>query len=639
MTSISRQVIRIIFTTAAITILATLAMTAKPAYAFDPVVDEERLLQYTNQQRVAAGLPPLKLWLPAIQVARQHSFNMAQSGNFAHSADWERVPQIWQNAAQNIGYTTKPLSGDAAIQRIQCGQRGCNPIPSPVPPCPLSPLSGSDNGTSFLTSKSHCETLMSAIYNYVGIGVVYGADGRMWVTLDFFNISNPNLGFPGTAPVSESPVVSGPGENAVPNNTWYFAEGFTGPGFDTHYTIMNPGENNSEVAVTFYLQGSAATKNLTVAPRSRTTLDARDVVGDDKEIGAKVTSSSPVVAERTMIFRYKGSIDGGSSLIGKTELSTDFYLAEGYTGPGFDTWITVINPGSLDAPLKVTYMKPGGATVVKNTYSVGANRRITINVNNDVPGSDVSTRVESTNGVPILVERPMYFTYSPRNGNGTYKGGHVGAGVTAPGTNFDFAEGYTGPGFDEWITVQNPGTSAATVTLRYLLDDGAPVSETFEIAAQARFTRMVNSRVPNKSLSANVSSNRPVVVERPMYFSYNGWTGGHNAPGATLKYRHAFIPDLDTRAFSDTWLTVANSNGAEAKLTFRFFDEAGQVMVRNGTVPASSRGTFKVNTLAGDGKRLSVVISSDQDIAVEKPLYFWRSDADGGTVALAYGVR
>lgn len=638
MTEIIRYVTRILILAIVIAIAASVSIATKEARAYDPVVDEERLLNYTNQQRVAAGVPPLKLWLPAVQVAREHSFYMANTGNFSHSPDWERVPQIWQNAAQNIGFTTKPLSGDAAIQRIQCGERGCNPIPSPVPPCPLPPLSASDQGRSFLTSKSHCETLMNPIYNYVGIGVVYGGDGRMWVTLDFFNISNPNLGFPGAAPASEAPALSAPSSEVIPNKTWYFAEGYTGPDFDTDFTIMNPGSSTANVTIKFYLQGSSMEKTLSVGANSRITVDARDVVGDDREVGARITSSAPVIAERSMIFRYRGSIDGGSALVGKTELSKEFYLAEGYTGAGFDTWITVINPNASDAPLKVTYMLPGGSTIVKTHYVVGANRRLTINVNTDVPSSDVSTKIESVKGTPILVERPMYFAYTPSNGGGLYRGGHVGAGLTSPGKKFDFAEGYTGPGFDEWITVQNPGTSAAVVTLTYLLDNGSPVTESFNVPAQARFTRLVNAMVPNRSLSANVSSDRPIVVERPMYFNYNGWTGGHNAPGATSRYRHAFLPDLDTTAFTDTWLTIANANAVPATVTFRFFDEAGRVLIRNGSVAANSRGTFKVNDLAGNGKRLSVVISSDNEVAVEKPLYFWRSYADGGTVALAFGA-
>ena len=35
----------------------------------------------------------------------------------------------------------------------------------------------------------------------------------------------------------------------------------------------------------------------------------------------------------------------------------------------------------------------------------------------------------------------------------------------------------------------------------------------------------------NQDISAQVSSDNPIIVERPMYFDYNGWTGGHDVVG------------------------------------------------------------------------------------------------------------
>jgi len=36
----------------------------------------------------------------------------------------------------------------------------------------------------------------------------------------------------------------------------------------------------------------------------------------------------------------------------------------------------------------------------------------------------------------------------------------------------------------------------------------------------------------NLAISAKVSSTQPVIVERPMYFNFNGaWSGGHDVVG------------------------------------------------------------------------------------------------------------
>jgi hypothetical protein len=32
-------------------------------------------------------------------------------------------------------------------------------------------------------------------------------------------------------------------------------------------------------------------------------------------------------------------------------------------------------------------------------------------------------------------------------------------------------------------------------------------------------------------VSTRIVSDRPVIAERPMYFDYNGWTGGHTGTG------------------------------------------------------------------------------------------------------------
>ena len=47
----------------------------------------------------------------------------------------------------------------------------------------------------------------------------------------------------------------------------------------------------------------------------------------------------------------------------------------------------------------------------------------------------------------------MYFTY-----NGAITGGHNVMGVQAPRQSWLFAEGYTGAGFDEYLTLLNPNS-------------------------------------------------------------------------------------------------------------------------------------------------------------------------------------
>jgi hypothetical protein len=53
------------------------------------------------------------------------------------------------------------------------------------------------------------------------------------------------------------------------------------------------------------------------------------------------------------------------------------------------------------------------------------------------------------------------------------------------------------------------------------------------VSANSRLTVNVNQDAgANQDISAKVSSDQPIITERPMYFNYQGvWTGGHDVVG------------------------------------------------------------------------------------------------------------
>jgi hypothetical protein len=76
--------------------------------------------------------------------------------------------------------------------------------------------------------------------------------------------------------------------------------------------------------------------------------------------------------------------------------------------------------------------------------------------------------VKLTSSAQFLAERPMYFDYA-----GKWDGGHCLLGTSAHPTWY-FAEGYTEPGFDEWLCLWNPGASAIDVEVTYCTRKPAP---------------------------------------------------------------------------------------------------------------------------------------------------------------------
>jgi hypothetical protein len=101
-------------------------------------------------------------------------------------------------------------------------------------------------------------------------------------------------------------------------------------------------------------------------------------------------------------------------------------------------------------------------------------------------------------------------------------GGHNSIGVTSPSTTWYLAEGFTGGDFDEWILLQNPNQEAAFVEITYQIKGGSPQYYSYEVPANSRYTIHVDD-IPGMGaveVSANISSNKPIVAERAMYFGF-----------------------------------------------------------------------------------------------------------------------
>jgi SpoIID/LytB domain protein len=323
---------------------------------------------------------------------------------------------------------------------------------------------------------------------------------------------------------------------------WYLAEGYTSPDFETYVLVQNPNANPADVTYTFMVVGGKppVVKTARVPAMSRATLRVNDVPGlDNTDVSTVVecTSGDGIIAERSMYFDYYGR-DGGHNSPGVPSPSNNWYLAEGYTGGGFDTYNLIQNPNNTEAVVEATYMKEDGATI-KKTYHVGPKSRYTVHVDTIVglENAGFSTRLESTNGVGIIAEHSLYFDY---NGAGLDDGSNS-TGVTAPAGKWYFAEGYTGGRFDTYVLIENPDPKAADVKVTFNTPSGGAVEKSYNIKPRSRFTIHVDevAGLADTEVSTTVESTNGVgvVAERAMYFVYSdGYCtrdGGHDATGTT----------------------------------------------------------------------------------------------------------
>jgi len=144
-----------------------------------------------------------------------------------------------------------------------------------------------------------------------------------------------------------------------------------------------------------------------------------------------------IVAERSVYFNYGASNDGATS-IGSCSTYPRWFLAEGYTGGQFDTFVLIMNPYDFFQKITATYMTPEGEPIVME-YLCPPKYRMTIKVDDQDPrlaSTDVSTMIyaqptevaSAGGGGGVVVERAMYFTYTDLEDGSQKAGGSSSIG-------------------------------------------------------------------------------------------------------------------------------------------------------------------------------------------------------------------
>ncbi len=490
----------------------------------------------------------------------------------------------------------------------------------------------------------------------------------------------------------------------VPNTTFYFAEGFTGSGFSETLSLLMPNHSGT-ATIDYYLEGGAhSTTTAILAAGKVTVVDVNAAVGANHQVSARVTLPSPGVAERIIHFNLPGQWHGSTDQVGAVAPSTEWDFAEGSTltnGAGgpliFSEYLTLQNPNSSAVTVSFNYFTDSGLTPVK-TLSLPANSRTTVEVfhgdttttvNDCVPNGTTAScgvgpgiggvAVQVTSGtLPIIAERPFYvdnFSF----GDGVISDGHDAFGATAAGLAWNFAEGTTLGGFKEYLTLQNAGSAAATVNLNYFTDTGAHPVKTLNVAAHSRVTVEVfhgdattnqGNCTPNGAgancgvgpgiggVSVQVTSNQPIVAERPMYmvvdFGTGSVAGAHVVVGSTGLGQLFGFAAASTLTGENDYLTIQNPGGTAAQVSIIYYTNSGSVH-KGFSVSANTRVTvevFKGSMTAnlscspaagscgvGAGvSPLGIVLESSQPILVEKPTYNSTTGAYGATDTLGYSA-
>jgi hypothetical protein len=420
---------------------------------------------------------------------------------------------------------------------------------------------------------------------------------------------------------SDRIIVCGKSDAGNVPSVWYLAEGCTGFGFEEWILIANPNSWSTHVIIDYMIEGEAMqTQELDIAPRTRMSIRVNSVIGDGKNVSARVEGyhGDSLLVERAMYWNNK---QGGHCASGVTSLSKQWYLAEGCTAGGFETWVLLQNPGDTAANINITYMNADGAKAGP-ALSLPAKSRTTVNVASTM-GSDwnVSTKVDSDQ--PMIAERAMYWN--------NRRGGHDATGVTSLSKQWYMAEGCTAGGFETWVLLQNPGDTAANVNITYMNADGAKAGPSLSLPARSRTTVNAGTTMGSDwNVSTKVDSDQPVIAERAVYWNNTaaGKGGGHCETGVDHGKFRSFLAEGCTAGGFETWVLLQNPGNMDATVYITYLTSKGAVERAPLVVPAGKRVSINEVADVGETYDVSCQATSTAPVVIERAVY-WNSKAEG----------
>jgi len=377
---------------------------------------------------------------------------------------------------------------------------------------------------------------------------------------------------------------------------YYFAGGVSLPGEQSALALLDPGRRAAHVRLTAYFtDGATLTRTITAPAMAGQTVPIERLLGRAGRFGLALTADQPLGAQ----LRLERSGRAGDAITGASGLDTRWYLAEGYTGLTFHEDVAILNPDPRRAAHVILRLLAasdrGGRTVA---VTVPAHSERVVDANALAPGRALSVVATSDHGV--VVERSLTFS---RDRAGRGYGLTARAGINTAATGWLFAEGTTADGFETFLTVLNPNSRAARVMVRLYGRAGRTLATRgLVVGAGSRDTVRLNDIVHDNGIASFVTSDAPVVVERPEYvgppngrrvagsdvfgrngtasrWSFPGGLSGSGGPGRSL------------------FLLLFNPSSSAVLVEVTGYEATGRVVTARVLVAARARATLDARRL------------------------------------------
>jgi len=206
-------------------------------------------------------------------------------------------------------------------------------------------------------------------------------------------------------------------------------------------------------------------------------------------------------------------------------------------------------------------------------------------------------------------------------------------------TSFYFAEGYTGAGFTECLSLFTPH-AGGPAQIDYQLAGGSHLSQLVALSAGQVTTVNVNAAVgPDQEVATRVILPAAGVVERTMHFTTGSWHGSTDLVGVNQPATEWDFAEGSTLAPYSEYVTLQNPNASAVAATLSYFLDSGAHPVKQLSLAANSRTTVEMASgdLGGENPcrpgaggtcgvgpghtGVSVRVTAGAPIVVERPMY------------------
>lgn len=298
-----------------------------------------------------------------------------------------------------------------------------------------------------------------------------------------------------------------------PSTIWYFADGNTSHNYVEYVALQNPAKTPVSVQVhVLPTHHPAFTITRTLLPTSRLTLKLNQFVHD--AVGVTVTSSAPIVADRTIRIHQ-----GMTSKMGVTSPRGTWYFAGGPSNARAHNWLAVVNPSSQQTYVSLHIYGQAGHPLRTVHQWLKPNARVGYLMNRLVGQTDVAVVLQSSR--PVVAEQTTYLGREHHVATDAF-------GVHQPATSWAFAAAGTTLGQQDTLNIFNPGLATMAVSVKFMTAGGQVVQRTYTVGPLAHVGINVGSVAPNSQLGIVTAASAPFVAYNVYTFNY-GNGGGASA--------------------------------------------------------------------------------------------------------------